>query len=41
MRAATAVALQLDRAAIAMDARPQLRAAVMLYFLLLHMALLL
>jgi len=29
-------ATQLDRAAIALDARPQLRAAVALYFLLLH-----
>lgn len=29
-------ALQLDRAAIALDARPQLRAAIMAYFVLLH-----
>jgi hypothetical protein len=41
MRAATAVALQLDKAAIAMDARPQLRAVIMLYFLLLHLFVLL
>lgn len=29
-------ALQLDRAAIALDSRPQLRAAIMAYFVLLH-----
>lgn len=29
-------ALQLDRAAIALDSRPQLRAALMAYFVLLH-----
>lgn len=34
-------ALQLDRAAIAVDSRPQLRAALALYFLLLHIVALL
>jgi hypothetical protein len=29
-------AIQLDRAAIAVDSRPQLRAALMLYLMVLH-----